>query len=270
MLVAARQVRYSGREGDHGTHIMNRRNSTVLASLGAACAVAWLGGVPPSAGQEKMKTVRAHVSGKLQGMQGDLLQVLGETGERWVVKLPRDKRNVVYENQADASVLQPGMLVQFSARLDKKGKARSEVEKLKVFTARDKNTEFGVIAEATGGAAGNLFSDSAENEGKKKKRTPAPEAQPFLITGQLTGIKKNKLQVAAGAARIEVELLDGAEISLELADLSLVRPGDLVTADGRAYAQKKSDVVADRVAIAGAAKVSLDPKAAKKRHAAKE
>ena len=80
------------------------------------------------------------------------------------------------------------------------------------------------------------------------------------MTGQINGIRKDKMVVSSAGVAVEVELSDKVEITLDMSDPTLARPGDEISVNGWAYNQQKQNVWANRMTITGANKLTLDSK----------
>ena len=79
-------------------------------------------------------------------------------------------QEIYYENSADVSWLRPGMLVQFSATLDKRGKAHAPIDALKVFSPRE-GYQIGLTPES-GGLLVGYFRIPAKLSRRKRKKGP--------------------------------------------------------------------------------------------------
>ncbi|MFT7644049.1 MAG: hypothetical protein ACI9G1_005815, partial [Pirellulaceae bacterium] len=146
------------------------------------------------------------------------LQVKGEKGEQWLVKVPENPLAIQFQASGSAELLQPGMFIRFTNEFDKRGIPQNAVTKLTVFTPRE-GYEIGVFPNA---GLGNeaLFADVGE------VKKPKVETSSFLVAGQLTALRKGTFTVKAGNVQIKGELADTAQLSFDISDYSLSRPGD--------------------------------------------
>ena len=194
---------------------------------------------------EKRDTEPARCVGKLKGIAQGVLQVETDKGERMLVAIDPRAQEVSFIGEATPAFVQPGMLVQFSASLDKKGEAQEKINQLKVVSPK-KEIQIGLQSEG-GFAGGELFA-SGEDDGKKKKKQRAADSGQYLVTGTVRSIKDGKMYVAAGAV-VKAELADNCQVSLDVADIRLAREGDNVEAEGWRYPNQATQMVARRVSI---------------------
>jgi hypothetical protein len=193
------------------------------------------------------------IEGELEDLGAGLLKVKDAAGESYLVKIEADAKNVFLSGKAEAGFLSRGMLVRFTAVLNKKGEVVEPLREITVFTPRE-GEQPGVAAEQSfgGGAASGIFSDPADEPAKPKKPS-ANETKSYRVVGVLAGQKNGKLQIAAGAVALKASLADDARISVDVADLRLAKKGDKVSIDGWRYPAQKQQVVATRVSITAAA-----------------
>ena len=170
-------------------------------------------------------------SGTVQRVLRGALHIRTSNGDQWLVKVPEKAGQVQYTADAEANWLRPGMFVQFSGTFDKRGKAQAPIDQLTVFTPRE-GFRLGITADdALGGT--DLFN----NDDKAKKKAPKKSVSSFLVAGRITSARKGNLQVAAGRTRVSVQVSEKARIRVDVADLSLVRPGDKVEVNASIYPQ---------------------------------
>lgn len=203
------------------------------------------------------ETERAQCVGKLKGMAQGVLQVETDKGERMLVAIEPRAQEVSFIGQATAAFVQPGMLVQFTASLDKKGEAQEKISQLKVISPK-KETQVGLQAEG-GFAGGELFA-SSDDDAKKKKKQRASDTAQYLVTGSVRSIKDGKMYVAALGAVVKAELADNCQVSLEVSDIRLAREGDNVEAEGWRYPNQATQMYARRVIITADKPLGADDK----------
>jgi hypothetical protein len=181
------------------------------------------------------KREQMRVDGTLQGMQGNLLQLVTEGGDQWVVKVEAQPENITYQASAQPDWLQPGMYVQFHATFDQRGRATAPVSQLTVFTP-NADTPLGAFPESGLNTGTNeLFADTKPTQETKPKKPP--EVVPLNVAGRLTGLERGKIRVAASNVTLEADLADDATIAVELNNYSLARMGDKISVNGW-YVQK--------------------------------
>ncbi len=100
------------------------------------------------ADRERM-SVRA--KGALKAVAGGALQVIGEDGGQWIIRVDPTSRYNVFQGSADVRFLRPGMFVEFRNSFDKKGTPQSEVGDLKIFTPQE-DSRLGLKADYPPGA----------------------------------------------------------------------------------------------------------------------
>lgn len=232
----------------------------LACSLAVTFACAGPGARHLHAQQKKPEKTPIRTGATIKGMAPGGLYVMSDKGDQYAVKLPNRGKNIVYEGTADASWLRPGMLVEFTGNLNRRGQAVDAIRELLVFTPSEEHSP-GLQSE-TGGIAGDLFSEPAAKGAKR-----APETAPFRVAGALKSIRRNRLEVLAGNSRVEAELADNAKIRCELADLSLVREGDSVVIDGWFYPMDKTVIYANKLTISGAQTLTNEPRGMKKKGA---
>jgi hypothetical protein len=188
-------------------------------------------------------------SGTLRGVVPGGLQMATSDNELWNVRIEGRQAEVSYTASADASFLKPGMLVKFTAIVNKKGQVADPITFITVFTPVDR-TELGVYPENTGGSnpLEGLFS-SEKKEQPKKPVKKIVEDQPYRIGGTLASLKSGKMVVSAGGIQFKCELADDAKIRVALGNLSYAQVGDKVDAEGWYYETSKPNAVANRVSV---------------------
>jgi hypothetical protein len=193
-------------------------------------------------------------TGKLKGVgPGGVLQVQGDKGEQWLVAVEARPQDISYQGSSTQAFLRPGMLVQFNASLDKKGEAQEPISELKVVSQR-MGIQLGLQA---GGSAGAGLFNSADDEGKKKKKVRTDAS--YQVTGTLRSIKDGKIYVAAGTT-VKAELTNNCQVSIDVADVSLAREGDTVEIGGWRYANQANQLYARNLTITADKPLGSDEK----------
>lgn len=205
----------------------------------------------PPKEDKKAEKENVRIEGKIEDMGQGLLQIKDSAGESYLVKVEGGVKNVFMTGKADPSFLSRGMLVQFTARLDKKGETVEPLRELTVFTPRE-GEQPGIFSEPQiGAAASGIFSD-AEDESARLKKATANEPRSWRVVGVLAGEKSGKLQIAAGNNLIKARLAEDVRIAVDVADLRLARKGDAVQVQGWRYPQQKLRVIANRISVTAA------------------
>ncbi len=207
-------------------------------------------------GGAQLKQEQLKLDGTVEGMQGNLLYVVGDDGNKWIVQMPNMRRPnrgggrqpnrgqaVSYTGSADPAWLRPGMLVRFSALIDKKGEAVEPIRELGVVTLRA-DIQLGITQDAPADVGG--FFGEAELTDPKKK-----DVASYTVVGTLGSLKKGKFIVATTGAAIKGELDENVRVYVDVEDYSLMRPGDKVEVNGWYYQGQEGKAQARRVKITG-------------------
>lgn len=214
-------------------------------------------------GQERQQRERIRATGKVKGMRNGILQVVGEDGDQWWVKVEaRRPEDVSFTGSAAPSWLVPGMIVEFKGQFSKRGKALAPVRSLRVVTPTEEKPIGVEAATNVGGSGASELFSSGEKKKKSRKRSNSPS---YRVIGTLRSIKNGKMVVAAGRTVVQAELDKAAKVSVEVADGRFARVGDSIEFDGWHNAGDVTRVVANRVSISAAQTLGEDPSAAKKR-----
>ncbi len=193
-------------------------HSILLATLWAvlSCSVV--------AAQGRPQTEPLRGRGTLKDMRPGYLQVEDEEKELWVLQVPDKPENISVQGAADASWLQRGMAVRFTALFDRNGQAQQIVKDLEVFTPRQAD-DLGVFPESNLNRL-NLFKDD------EQRQQVDPNIAPYRVAGQLVGFKNNVLTIQAGRTPVRVEVAETLKVSFDITDYRIAQPGDVVQYDG--------------------------------------
>ena len=196
------------------------------------------------------------VTGKIENVQGNVLAIKIDTGHPYFIGLFPELSKLGISGTAEPSYLKPGMLVSFTADIDVEKKGAEVAEPLK---------ELAVISKSETNTPG-VFPEDRENK----------ESTRFFVRGIVKSMKDDTLAVSAGGKQITAKVASDAAIKIESADLSIVRPGDEISVDGRVYKEYRSEnnniqpgmVIGEKVDIKLAETLNADtfkkkPKAAK-------
>src|SRR5690349_970389 len=77
------------------------------------------------------------VSGNIKAMQGSMLQVAANGGENWLMQVEARPQDIVFQGPADPAFVKVGMLVEFKAKVNRRGVAADPVQELTIFTVRE-------------------------------------------------------------------------------------------------------------------------------------
>ncbi|HND53372.1 MAG TPA: hypothetical protein PLV92_13275, partial [Pirellulaceae bacterium] len=127
-------------------------------------------------------------AGKIKGMQGGVMQVVGSGGEQYLVALeaPQNAQQasqvqVSFQGKAEPSWLKPGMLLRFQNKVDKRGRLLDPIDSLEVLSPRP-DLQVGILPasglDKEGGGGGGLFQDVPEKTEKPGKKAPPADMTP--------------------------------------------------------------------------------------------
>lgn len=239
----------------------------VLPSPIADQEVVRVWGQAPGADRQAFK-----VNGTLKGMQNGMLMVTGADKKDYMVKLPKELDKVRYSGQAALEWLSNGLFVRFETQMDEKGRIVGTVKQVEVFVpdpqlqnnpATMKEHVPGVHLLGVAGSDG-LFSD---------EKVPANSVKSYRVIAQLIGVAKNKMMVAAGSNRLQVEVDPNVAINVSVPGMDLCQPGDDIAISGFTYPNQPQFVESQTISVTGkqliGQKVKKGPKAAASKTATK-
>jgi len=231
--------------------------SNHMALLLAALLVLSRGAI----GQQRKQPPRENLrtTATIKGMARGVLQIVTEDGGQWLVRMPEQER-LTFTASAEPGWLQRGMLVRFTGTFDSKGKPQSVISELEVFNLRE-GFKLGIFPDEDRGiSSSGLFSSEDGEKNKKKKKkgkkktAPRNKASRYFISGQLFGLKGNKIAVKAGGTVVQAELAEKVRVSVQLNNVRYVREGDKVQVDAWYPAGQKAAgrAIATKLAITAA------------------
>ena len=191
-------------------------------------------------------------------------------GGAWILKVDAKKENILVEAEAEATWLQPGMLVRFEANLDQRGVAESPIKELTVFTAR-KGYGVGVMLDKPGAVQGSgqrnrklsraqrlaqarkekAGADNPTEKDEDADEQPKSNGPSYLIAGQISRLNEDQILVAAGRDQVTATMAEDVKIKVDImGDYSLAQQGDKIDFTARRVRQGQ--------AIAKRLKITLD------------
>ena len=253
--------------------------STPLAT--AQPGAAQPGGVQPGdrprqplvPGLPMLQKVEIDGGGTVKQVARGVMHVVSEEGEQWLVRVDARPQDITYMATADASFVKPRMFVRFTSKLSKRGQATEPVTSLTIFTPREgydvgvrptagEGTDAGDPDEGGGTpSAAELFGGEEGPEKKPKARANAnstpDENTDYLVSGQVTKISRTgEMTIAARKATVKADLSEDAEVSLDMGNLALLRPGDKVEFRGWHLPNQKGQAIATKVTATAAQPLS--------------
>lgn len=193
----------------------------------------------------------AQGGGTIKGASPGGLEVHASGGDRYLVQIEPQARMIEYLATAEPNWLAPGMLVRFTATVDRRGKIQEPIGQLEVITLRE-GVQIGVVTDMGDGGVGEegaaLFQD-AKPEKKEKKKAPPKDSGTWTFVGRLTEAKNGRVSIAIPGKVLKGELAEGAKISVDYGNLSLVKPGDQITFQGWSPVGRKQFVMANTITV---------------------
>jgi hypothetical protein len=167
--------------------------------------------------QPKPQPIEA--SGTVAAVGPMAVKLTTATNQTWIFRLSRNTK-VAVTGTADADYLHPGLFVEFTTDLDRRGSAPNKVTELVIFTPTMQ--KFPGLFPAGGGGFGDA---------------PAAKKDPnattsYKVMGQITSMKNDKITVNAARGVVKFELNDSPKISVDIADYTAARQGDKIEVKG--------------------------------------
>jgi hypothetical protein len=181
------------------------------------------------------KPLRGH--GQLLAIRPGLMQVQGDDGQVWLMKIEATPDQVRVQGTAVAGWLKPGMWIRFSGTLDSAGVAQSPIQELFVFTPHP-GLQIGVFPEVE-----PLGEDAAEQPAAKRtrRRRGALSEGRYLVAGRITSMRDDELRVTAGNGTVRAKVAEHPNIRVDMmGDYRFAKSGDQVDYVGRFYETGKA------------------------------
>lgn len=225
---------------------MLRTAVTISAFLLSAAAIQPASAQTPQQWQAQLARLRqqgqapniqwenAELSGSIKAMQGSMVQVAAGGGENWIVQIDARPQDVVFQGPADPAFVKPGMLVEFKAKVNKRGQAAEPVQSLTIFTVREGRS---VGVQAEGGLAkgeGELFASKPEETEKKGPRAKGEDDPVYQVAGQITKLSRlGEMTINCAGTTIKADLAKDAKVSVDVNHLQFAQIGDKVEVRAR-------------------------------------
>ncbi len=166
------------------------------------------------------KPEKVEASGAIDAVQGNVVRLSTATGQTWFFQFT-PKTKVTVTGTAVPEYLRPGLFVEFSADLDRKGTASAPVAELALFTPSPQRLP-------------GLFPVSGIPEAEDAGKRRDPDATTaYRVLGRITSVKDGKLMVNTGRGVVRFELAESPNITVEVADPSVASKGDSITIKGK-------------------------------------
>jgi hypothetical protein len=187
-----------------------------IDTIFTAAIVAWAVGAATPVARAQFEVPPGSLAfddkGKVEAVQADVIKFRDSKNEVWLLKI-NQQTQITVKGQAEAGYLRPGMSLQFTGQIDKKGVLKDPVDKIEIFTPQGKMSH-------------GLFAPTDE-QGLKPVRNPG--AGTFLIKGKLATYRDGDLLVVAGNRKITGSTSDDLEVTLTSEDPTLAQADDEVT-----------------------------------------
>lgn len=202
----------------------------------AAAAILLAAYASQTGAQQQLRAVE--MKGTIEASSPGVISVKCDGQEIYLKIDPRNTK-VECSGTAEASYLQPGLLVRFRAELDKKGVAQDDVSELSIVSPSEKNDP-------------GITSDDISDD-KEKRKSKKDGGGGSLVVGTIKQFKDGTLVVQAGGRAVRATLADKPDISVELDDYTMAEAGDKIQFKGRMPDQQlqqgPAQALADEITI---------------------
>lgn len=162
--------------------------------------------------EEELESVE--VNGKIVNVKRGLITAVDGDNQEGMIKVDPKETKVYVSGTALPSVLRSGMFVRFTGKFDK-ATATEPVTKLEIFEPSE-DVDIGVFPE-----------------------DPTDPNSDVLVAGRVTAFKRGKLMMAAGRQKVQADVAEDAELTLQVSDYSLAQAGDEIRVRGKLFAPGK-------------------------------
>jgi hypothetical protein len=198
----------------------------------------------PLMGRQQGGVQPVEFSGTIQAVapRGEGILVSNGNNQVWKVAIVRQSKwqvgtKVQVTGNAAASSLRSNMIVELSADLDNRSTIQGKVDSLTI-TSLTRDKQAGIFPDDSG-LGGNDLDKPAKRSTHGGKGGRAQIVGHCRIVGRLVVNRGSGLSVQPGRGTpLSFELGDQAKVAVDMADLSLVRPGQEVSVKGVASARQ--------------------------------
>ncbi len=183
------------------------------ATLGAA---SWLSGevargqTDSPAFQAPVNSVMFDDTGKLEGMQGSLIQFRDSKDAIWLLQV-NQQTEVHIVGEAKFNYLRPGMLVELTGKIREDGAFEEPIAEFEVINPKGRPTL-------------GLFEVGDKAPDAKPVREPVPGE--YRVRARVVGVKADALNLVAGRLKLTGTPSDDAKVILAVDDPRLAQVGD--------------------------------------------
>ncbi len=197
------------------------RRKMVVSCVGCLLAIP-IGGIGESLGAQA-PTREVEIEGTVVGVNPMMVQMTTSTKIPWVFRLTQ-KTQVLVQGTAEKSFLRPGVFVEFTAMVDRKGNATTKVSELIICNPSPQ--KFPGVFPAEGG-----LGVPEPPAGKKEANAPAM----YQVVGIITAVKNDQFSVKTRQGTVHFELDMSPKITVNMTNLAYVRQGDKIRVTGSAF-----------------------------------
>jgi hypothetical protein len=178
------------------------------------------------------------LSGTIEMIRPPLMIVQAAPDQRWQIQI-MPNATVRLTGPAELEVLRAGHFVEFTVEVDTaRSTVEEKIDKLTIVTLSEQKPLGAFPNQGAPGAEAQKPAPFGAEFAPQPVPQPAAQAkQLFDIRGRLARLKDGEMTVFVPnqffKPALKVELADDAQLSLDVADYSLARPGDQVQARGQ-------------------------------------
>ncbi len=158
--------------------------------------------------QPPMNSLSLDAEGKLEGLQGGVLQFRDSSNELWLIQIS-PQTTVTIVGEADFSYLRPGMTIELTGNINQDGNFAEPISEVQIINAK-------------GRPALGLFDPT--DDGAKPVRDPEPGQ--YRVRGRIITSKNGELELIAGRLKIGGTAAPEFKAVLEFDDSRLAQIGD--------------------------------------------
>ncbi len=175
--------------------------------------------------QPRVRLTPVDLKGKVEEVGNGFLKV--QCSDKLIyVKVDPQRTKVQCTGTADRKFIKPGLLVRFTAEIDKRGTVQDDIESLAIVTPSE-TAQPGIHSDIP------TFGEE-EPQGRRKPKAEQPKNEPgsFVVVGTVKLFKDDQLQVVAGGKQIKAQLTADAEIKVDVDDYTFAQAGDEIAFRG--------------------------------------
>jgi hypothetical protein len=180
-------------------------------------------------------------TGTLEAVEEGLIQIRDSKTEAWLLQIVAETK-ITIEGEAERDYLRPGLAVQFTGKIDKKGALQKPLGEIELFSPKGKLSI-------------GLFPEGDDGPDAKPDRTGS--GGTFHIKGKLISFRDGELVVSAGSRKISGQVADEFTVKVNLDDPSVAQNGDTVKVKAWYYDNSKPMPALNRLGKARAEEITI-------------